>query len=138
MDKEKYKKRTIKSLHALAVKTCHLYIRTRDKDLRCISCQQPFPVAAGHYYESRKFAPLRFNEFNINKQCTGCNYRGAANLIYYTRNILPKIGRYQLNKLHKQADQHLENVKNGVKFKWTKDELIDIIIFYQKKIKQLE
>ena len=71
------------------------YIRLRDKDEPCISCQKPLRVNnidAGHYRSVGGCPELRFNEMNCNNQCIHCNRYLSANLINYRINLIKKIG----------------------------------------------
>lgn len=60
-------------------KECHLYIVERDAHLPCISCQshEGYQFDAGHFKTRAGFPELRFNTFNIAKQCRRCNSRSG-------------------------------------------------------------
>jgi len=70
------------------------YIRLRDKDLPCISCQRHHKgqYHAGHYRSVGACAELRFNEDNCHKQCSACNNFLSGNAIEYRINLVKKIG----------------------------------------------
>lgn len=89
--------------HQLKVteKICNKYIRIRDKGLPCISCGKNMvngswvggaSIHAGHYKSVKAFPELRYNEFNINSQCSGCNKEGSGNAIGYRLGLIAKIG----------------------------------------------
>jgi len=56
-------------------KVFNAYIRERDKEQPCISCQTQNKVQydAGHYRSVGAHPELRFNENNVHKQCRKCN-----------------------------------------------------------------
>jgi len=137
--KIKYRGRSEKSLNEACVRWCHKYIRLRDAGDRCISCKAPYPTDAGHYYNAKLFPPLRYNEDNIHKQCRDCNRRLNANLIFYTRNIVDKIGESRLEVLHQMADQYMVDKRQaGFRWKWERLFLICTIEYYKGKAKELE
>ena len=72
------------------------YIRLRDADesgyLFCISCGQPVhwkKADAGHFIERGKKA-VRYNEKNVNGQCTDCNWIKEGNKIEYAKGLVKK------------------------------------------------
>jgi hypothetical protein len=50
------------------------YIRLRDKDNGCISCNTGSVEQASHFYSAGQFTALRFNENNVHGSCLRCNY----------------------------------------------------------------
>jgi hypothetical protein len=70
------------------------YIRLRDADLPCISCQRfhTGQYHAGHYRTVGSCPELRFEEYNIHKQCSACNNHLSGNIINYRINLIRKIG----------------------------------------------
>jgi hypothetical protein len=105
------------------------YIRERDKDLPCISCKR-FNVEefhAGHYIAST-YQYHRFNEDNVNKQCSYCNTHLRGALIDYRVNLIEKIGLERV--------EYLENTKHMM-FELTINDLKDLIIKYKQKLKDL-
>ena len=106
------------------------YIRLRDKDELCISCQKPPKKQnAGHYFSSGGHSNVRFNEDNVHLQCEYCNTFLSGNLLNYQIEIEKRIGAEKLIEL--QAKAHF--VK-----KWSIDELKELMQKYKQKIKQLE
>ena len=73
---------------------CNAYVRERDKDLPCISCQRHHSgrYHAGHYRSIGSMSTLRFNTANLNKQCAPCNLHKSGNLIEYRINLIKKVG----------------------------------------------
>ena len=70
------------------------FIRLRDKDLPCISCQRHHPGQnhAGHYLSIGANRELRFHEDNCHLQCSVCNNHFSGNQIRYRQNLIEKIG----------------------------------------------
>lgn len=112
----------------LAQQVFNKYIRLRDKDELCISCQKkPKKVNAGHYYSQGGHSNVRFDEDNVHLQCEACNTHLSGNLIEYGINLEKKIGKEEFIILRERA----YDVK-----KWTKNELLNLIEEYKTKIKQ--
>lgn len=69
------------------------YIRLRDAGKPCISCQKYInPLTAGHYIGVGANCTLRFNEFNVNGQCSFCNGFLSGNPEQYRIHLINKIG----------------------------------------------
>lgn len=77
------------------------YIRERDKDDPCISCQRfhDGQYHAGHYFTVGAHPELRFNEDNCHKQCSVCNNHMSGNIEQYTPNLILKIGEVRFSAL---------------------------------------
>ncbi|MFA9202356.1 MAG: recombination protein NinG, partial [Candidatus Nanopelagicaceae bacterium] len=72
----KEKLKTLSDLEAEAKKSFQRYVRLRDKDLPCISCNNlnTNDWAGGHYFSAGIYSGLMFDERNCHKQCnTHCN-----------------------------------------------------------------
>lgn len=111
------------SLQRLVNKFC----RERDKKagLICISCQRKPIDEGGHFWAMGSNSALRFNELNINGQCTQCNKWDHGNLLNYRLNLVKKIGKDKVEWL----DQHHTDIK-----KWGREELTDLIKLYKEKL----
>lgn len=134
----KIKKPTVKVLKKKTWDIFSKYIRLRDclkttqtKDaLKCISCGRLVKFHecdAGHFI-SRRFNATLFDERNVNGQCKGCNGFGG-NLLAYRRGLIRKYGE--------GIDIELEDLATEIK-KFTPQELLEKIVYYQKKINHLE
>lgn len=106
------------------------YIRLRDKDEPCISCQRFHhgQYHAGHYRTVKAMPELRFNEDNVHKQCSACNNHLSGNITEYRINLVRKIGVARV--------EALENYHLPVK--WSIDDCKEIIKTYKAKIKELQ
>lgn len=122
---------TVSDLTKIAQKYCNDFIRLRDKDEQCISCDKQLKgkFDAGHYFESSRYISVRFDEFNIHGQCVNCNKHRHGNLLEYQIGIEKRIGGIELFELHRKAH---------IKKTWSKEELKEIIDIYKKKKKNLQ
>lgn len=100
------------------------WIRNRDREERCISCNGPVEQA-GHYFSSGHYSALTFQELNVNGQCVRCNMFLSGNLIQYRMGLVRKYGEKIVKELEKQSDVRT--------YKWSRTELEEIIIKYKIK-----
>jgi len=70
------------------------FIRARDKHLPCITCLRfhEGQYDAGHYRGTGAAPELRFNELNVNRQCSPCNRHKSGDIVSYRLNLIEKIG----------------------------------------------
>lgn len=109
-------------------KVFNTYIRTRDKNSRCISCgTSNGQMHCGHYRAVSVAPQLRFNEDNCAKQCARCNTYLSGNLINYRIALIEKIGLERVEKL--------ENDNSNLKI--SIPEIKEKIKEYKEKIKTL-
>jgi hypothetical protein len=122
-----------KRLKALAQKTFNAFIRERDKDEGCVSCDKPSTWAsglwhAGHYLTTAAKPQLRFNELNVHKQCSQCNLFLSGNVARYKARLWQKIGT--------DAVEALEN--DNTKARYRAEDYRKIIQIYKQKLKELK
>jgi hypothetical protein len=127
------KTKSLPKLKAECQKVFNEYIRLRDKDQPCISCGQNKPLQAGHYYPTQGYDGLRFDEFNVNGECSGCNCFDPAHLIHYGENLRKRIGDEYFEWLKEVAAEYK---RTG--HKWQRSTLIELIEVYKNKIKEIE
>lgn len=121
---------TIQDYVKIAQQVFNKYIRLRDKNNNCISCnQKPKKINAGHFYNSNNHWSVRFDERNVHLQCEHCNTYLSGNLIQYRENLIKKIGIDEFEDLSSKANETR---------KFTIEELKEIIDTYKKKIKNIE
>ena len=98
------------------------WIRKRDHDQPCISCQRYHTgqYHAGHYRTTKAAPHLRFNEQNCSKQCSVCNHKLSGNIGGYRKGLIAKIGL--------ESVEAIEN-NNAIKT-WTMEELKGVIDHY--------
>jgi len=103
MKPENYRKklstRDTKWLKAKAIESFNEFIRARDKELPCISCNGNSELEAGHYWSAGNYESVRFNEVNVNGQCKKCNSFLHGNLILYGRGLVKRYGQEAVDKL---------------------------------------
>ena len=72
------------------------YVRLRDKDLPCCSCDRPASWDgqwhASHYRSVGAASAVRFNLWNIHKGCSICNNYLSGNIANYRPRIIERIG----------------------------------------------
>lgn len=108
---------------------CNRYIRLRDHELPCISCQKfANYYDAGHYISVGAHPELRYNELNIHKQCVACNQHKASNAVVYRIQLVKKIGL--------DAVEFLEGPHPPAKY--TIGELKVLLKEYKEKVKALQ
>ena len=112
----------------------HEYIRERDKGRPCVSCGQPWndTFQAGHWKKAETYPELRYNEFNINGQCKGCNLFSDGNVQKYTDRAAERIGEGNRDEIERIAASSKKN-----NFKWDRQELIKIREKFKRKLKEL-
>jgi len=106
------------------------YIRERDKQSACISCQRHHTgqYHAGHYLSVGAHIELRFCEINCHKQCAPCNNHLSGNPINYRINLVKKIG---LDKV-----EWLEGAHELQKL--TIEQIKEVKAMYKRKLKELK
>ena len=105
------------------------YIRARDHNEVCISCQKPPKKRnAGHYRSVGSAPELRFEERNVHLQCEHCNSYLSGNAIEYRINLTNKLGRSAVEWL----EGHHEPKK------YTIDDIKAIKVKYNKLARELE
>jgi hypothetical protein len=109
------------------------WVRLRDKNLPCISCQKwANRFDGGHFYPGDPYSGMIFLEDNCHKQCSyNCNKQRHGNLLDYRIHLITKIGIERVQWL----DENKDRLKN---YKWSRPELIAIKQDYDLRIKILE
>ena len=108
------------------------YIRLRDAELPCISCDRPpswnGQWHASHYYATSIRPNLRFDEDNVHKACSICNNYMHGNLTPYRERLLSRIGTDRVAVLDDSREPR----------KYTVEELKEIKEKYSKIGKSLK
>jgi hypothetical protein len=103
-------------------KVFQAWVRKRDENLPCISCESTFSNPfwhGGHYKKAEIYRGLIFNELNVNKQCAKCNIFLNGNESNYRQGL---VNRYGIEKV-----EYLEQLANETKSKkYSDDELNEI------------
>lgn len=122
---------TLTEYENMAKKTFQHWIRLRDKDLPCISCncKQCDEWSGGHWWPAGQYSGLMFHPWNCNKQCNAhCNKFLHGNYNNYRIGLVKKIGEENV----KWIEENKDRLKNK---KWSREELIEITTLYKNKIK---
>lgn len=114
-----------------AQKAFNEFIRLRDKDLPCISCGRYHEgqYHAGHYRSVGACPELRFNEDNVNKQCSVCNNHKSGNIGDYRLGLIEKIGLERVEFLER---------KDHPPLKLSVEEIKELIKVYRAKVRELK
>lgn len=79
------------------------YVRVRDHEYGCISCDKPASWDgqwhAGHLIPRGRSSFLRFDLRNINKQCSVCNHHEGGMVAEHERGIVARYGQERLDYL---------------------------------------
>jgi hypothetical protein len=82
------------------------YVRLRDKDEGCISCDKPATWDgqwhASHFRSVGAATAVRFHLWNIQKSCSVCNNYLSGNLSAYEPRLREKIGAAKVDWLRTQ------------------------------------
>lgn len=128
--------KTIPQLIREAQVAFNAWVRARDAEQPCISCQKPpgdmtelhAGRDAGHYRSTGSAPHLRFHPDNCHAQCVKCNQWKAGNAVDYRLGLLARIGLQRLATLEANNNVH----------KWTREELTGIRDHYRAELKKLK
>ncbi len=133
--KRKDKLKRITHFHKKAEKACNAYIRERDKDANCISCDTPLVFQdvyhAGHYKPQGSHKWIAYDEDNIHGQCEHCNIHRSGNLTEYRKRLVAKIGIERVERLENAGHHQIDKT-------YTREELLEIERYYKDKLKELK
>lgn len=118
-------KSTVSKLKKQADKVFSIYIRLRDGGV-CITCPEGIGNQAGHF-QSRRFNSTRYDQENVNGQCSACNVFRHGEQYKYALAVDLKFGDGTAEKLskksleyHKFTTQELQAIiqeaENDIKF----------------------
>lgn len=117
---------------AKAQKTFNEFIRLRDAELGCISCDKPKDWHGqwhASHWKSRGARPdLAFNEDNVHKACSVCNNWLSGNVGEFRKSLILKIGIERVGALE---------VDSGSK-KYSAQDYSEISKIYTAKIKEIK
>ena len=119
--------------HERAQKAVNRYVRARDHDQGCISCDKGPEWSGGVWHASHwrsvgASSATRYNLWNIHKACSQCNLFQSGNIGNYTTRIVQKIGAEKADWLKAQ---------NGTR-KWTREYLERLVRVFNKKARRQE
>ena len=108
------------------------FIRIRDKDTPCISCDRNMVGRKGdasHFFSVGSYPNLRYDEDNVHLACVPCNQHRGGNLIEYALRLPKRIGEERFESLKDRR-----NIPSYLSV----PELIEKIDYYKSRIKELE
>lgn len=125
------KLKTIGEYKADARKSFQKWIRLRDSNESCISCNTSTADVfdGGHFYKAEVYSGLIFNENNCHKQCRKCNRFMNGNELNFRKGLIARYGIDYVTNLDNICD--INRVK-----KYSKEELIAKKMQYDIKIKE--
>ena len=106
----------------LLQKVFNTYIRLRDKDLPCISCDCDMTNRKGDasHYIPTTYQYLRFNELNVHLSCVTCNRYKHGNIHEYRPRLIAKIGLKAVEELeaskHKKFHLSIPEIEEKIKY----------------------
>jgi ssDNA-binding Zn-finger/Zn-ribbon topoisomerase 1 len=105
------------------------FIRQRDKNQLCISCQKPLPLKydAGHFYSVGNYPAIRYNLDNCHAQCIHCNHHRGGNIHEYKIGLIKRIGEDRV--------EALTEIRNASR-KYSVPELKEMLEFYKNLLKK--
>lgn len=131
------RKQDVKPLSWFHKKTrmaCNNYIRERDKEDNCISCDNPLAFEikfdAGHYKTQGGHKWIAYDEININGQCVSCNQHKSGNEAAQRPRLVMKWGIEEVERLEQSG-------KNLGDKSYTREELLELEKHYKDKLKRL-
>ena len=107
------------------------YIRLRDKNQKCISCDCIIKGIghASHYFSVGSSPNLRFNEDNVHLSCVECNLHLHGNIAEYSIRLPFRIGVKNFDLLVGNRNE---------KKHYSIEELKELKEIYKEKIKQIQ
>lgn len=135
LKKRKQELKPLSWFHKKAAKACNEYIRYRDRNDICISCDKPLAFEekfdAGHFKTQGAHKWIAYDEKNINGQCVECNQWKSGNEAAQRPRLVAKWGEAEVERLEQSG-------KNLGEKSYTRDELLEIEAHYKKKLKELK
>jgi hypothetical protein len=108
------------------------YVRLRDANLGCVSCDKPASWDgqwhASHFRSRGAASAIRFNLWNIHKSCSICNNWKSGNLSEYEPRLRDKIGNAKVDWLRTQNQPSSYSIEYLKRLK----------AVFSKKIKRIE
>ena len=125
------KLKTLGEYKAEARKSFQKWIRMRDNDKPCISCNSTTAKDwhGSHYFPANLYSGMIFDEDNVHKSCDYCNVFLHGNLIGYRKGLIKRYGIEFIENLERKSDENRNK-------KYTKEELIAKKLQYDIKIKE--
>ena len=127
------KLKTLGQYEADAKKSFQKWVRLRDADENCISCNGNDKDLwdGGHFKKAEIYSGVIFNPANCHKQCRKCNRFLGGNELMYRQGLIQRYGL--------EYTENIENLANETRqHKFTKAELIAKKLQYDLLIKEMK
>jgi hypothetical protein len=132
----------IKKVKAAAQAAFNAYIRARDADEACISCDVINPPMkpggawdAGHFMSRGAYPELAFDEDNCHKQCKSCN-AGSGKFSHHARTVADQYEERLIKRIGQERVDRLKGPHEVLKL--DRDTLRQIKTIYRAKTRQLK
>lgn len=106
------RKEAVKPISKLLAETqaaVNRYVRLRDRDRGCVSCDKPADWDgqwhASHFHARGRSSRIRFNLLNIHKSCSVCNAHLSGNLLKYEPELIRRVGRGSFDWMESVASE---------------------------------
>lgn len=111
--KKAFQMSDIKIRKNAAVMACHAYIRARDINNNCITCDRPLTgkFDAGHFMKSTN-SYTKFMEKNIHGQCVNCNQYNGGREREYEHVLIAKYGKLTVLALKRLRTRKIKRTAN--------------------------
>jgi len=109
------------------------YVRARDKGLPCISCGAANPTDAGHLFKKSTRPAMRFIPEACHLQCRKCNSLHDGNYDEMCKGIAARYGVEYLTNVIQMA-----NESRKMDHKWSRNELMELIRYFEIETKKLK
>ena len=112
-EKKSFQLSDLKIRKAAAKKACHDYIRARDVNNGCITCNRPLigKFDAGHFMKGTN-SYTKFMEKNIHGQCVNCNQYNGGREREYEHVLIDKYGRLTVLALKRLRTRKIKRTAN--------------------------
>ena len=120
----------INILKRLAQKLFNQFIRMRDDNLPCVSCQKIIgknETSHASHFRPATNSKLRYDERNVHRSCVKCNVFLSSNAIEYKKALIIKLGAEVVEELECTNEP----------YRYSVEELQEIIKKYRLKIKEM-
>jgi len=128
----KDKLKTLGQYEAEAKTSFQKWVRMRDKDYSCISCEvkETDLWDGGHFKKAEIYSGVIFDSHNCHKQCRKCNRFLNGNELMYRLGLIKRYGLDYTDAIELKANE----TRN---YKYTKEQLKAIKIKYDILVKEL-
>lgn len=134
--------RRLSEFRADAQKAFNAWVRARDADLPCVSCDETsLPMLpggqwdAGHFLSRGAYPELALEPLNCWRQCKSCN-AGSGKFAHKARTVAQKYEDELLNRIGPEKLAWLKGPHEATKY--TREDYEEIEATYKAKLKELE